>query len=201
VTDSNKGFILHDNQQTDFQLLKAAAHKDTDAFRVFMARYQERVYALVYRFTGDRETSRDLAQDIFLKVYRAAGSYTPDAEVFTWLYRIAANHSINFLHSRKRDPLYSAEEESAAAHAGLSAVSRTATQETALEQQERSRMVRRALDSLPPRQKMAITLLRFEGLCYKDISQILECSVSAVESLIFRGMEALKTILTEELKK
>jgi len=81
-----------------------------------------------------------------------------------------------------------------------SAVSRTATQETALEQQERSRMVRRALDSLPPRQKMAITLLRFEGLRYKDIAQILECSVSAVESLVFRGMDALKTIVAEEMK-
>ena len=188
------------NQRTDFELLKAAAGKDTDAFRLFMTRYQERVFTLVCRFNGDRETARDLVQDIFLKVYRAAGSYTPDAEAFTWLYRITANHCINFLQSRKRDPLYSAEEDTAATQAVHSAVSRTATQETALEQQERSRMVRRALDSLPPRQKMAITLLRFEGLRYKDIAQILECSVSAVESLVFRGMDALKTIVAEEMK-
>jgi RNA polymerase sigma-70 factor, ECF subfamily len=191
---------LHD-QQTDFEILKESAAKDTDAFRVFMGRYQERVYGLVCRFTGDAEIARDLVQDIFLKVYRAAGSYTPDAGVFTWLYRITANHCINFMHNRKRDPLYAAEEDTAATQAVLSAVSRPANQETSLEQQERGRMVRRALDSLPLRQKMAITLLRFEGLRYKEISQILECSVSAVESLIFRGMETLKTILTEEMKK
>ena len=67
-----------------------------------------------------------------------------------------------------------------------------------LEQQERARMVRRALDSLPLRQKMAITLLRFEGLSYKEISRVLECSVSAVESLVFRGMDALKNTLGAE---
>jgi len=191
---------LHE-QRTDFELLKAASGKDAGAFRVFMARYQERVYGLVCRFTGDRETARDLVQDIFLKVYRAAGSYTPDAGAFTWLYRITANHCINFLQSRKKDPLYAAEEDTAATPAVLSAVSRTATQETSLEQQERARMVRRALDSLPLRQKMAITLLRFEGLGYKEIAQVLECSVSAVESLIFRGMEALKKLVAKELEK
>jgi RNA polymerase sigma-70 factor, ECF subfamily len=189
------------DQRTDFELLKESAGKDTDAFRIFMGRYQERVYGLVCRFTGDAEIARDLAQDIFLKVYRAAGSYTPDAGVFTWLYRITANHCINFVHSRKRDPLYAAEEDTAATKTVLSAVSRAANQETDLQQQERAHMVRRALDSLPLRQKMAITLLRFEGLSYKEISQILECSVSAVESLIFRGMESLKTILIEEMKK
>jgi RNA polymerase sigma-70 factor, ECF subfamily len=189
------------DQRTDFELLKASAGKNTDAFRVFMARYQERVYGLVCRFSGDADTARDLVQDIFLKVYRAAASYTPDAGVFTWLYRITANHCINFVQRRKRDPLYAAEEDTAATHAVLSAVSQAANQETALEQQERARMVRRALDTLPPRQKMAITLLRFEGLSYKEISHILECSVSAVESLIFRGMEALTIILTEEMKK
>jgi RNA polymerase sigma-70 factor (ECF subfamily) len=189
------------DQRTDFELLKAAAGKDADAFRLFMARYQERVYGLVCRFTGDRETARDLVQDIFLKVYCAAGSYTPDAGVFTWLYRITANHCINCMQSRKRDPLYAAEEDAALTPGVLSAVSRAATQETALEQQERARMVRQALDSLPLRQKMAITLLRFEGLSYKEISQVLECSVSAVESLVFRGMDALKKTLGAELEK
>jgi len=187
-------------QQTDFELLKATAGKDTGAFRTFMGRYQERVYRLVCRFTGDAETARDLVQDIFLKVYRAAGSYTPDAGVFTWLYRITANHCINFVQSRKRDPLYAADEDTAATPAVLSAVSQTANQEASLEQQERARMVRRALDSLPPRQKIAITLLRFEGLSYKEISRILECSVSAVESLIFRGMETLKQILAADME-
>ena len=164
---------MHD-PRTDYELLRAAAQKDSDAFRLFMARYQERVYTLVCRFTGDREIARDLVQDIFLKVYRAAGSYTPGAELFTWLYRITANHCINFLESRKRDPLYAAQEDTAATRTAAHPGSLTATPETALEQQERSRAVRRALDALPPRQKMAITLLRFENLSYKAIAGVLQ---------------------------
>jgi len=183
---------------SDTELLKAIAGKDTAAFKVFMSRYQERVYRTVYRFIGDTEASRDLVQDIFLKVYCAAGSYTPDAGLFTWLYRITANHCINFLQKQKRDPLFKAEEPLVQTLASAHASDKSASPENNLVRQERTLMVRRAIDALPQRQKMAITLLRFEGLSYKEISEILECSVAAVESLIFRGMEALKKLLSEE---
>ena len=179
---------------SDTELLKAIAKKDTAAFQIFMTRYQGRVYRIVYHFIGDAEIARDLVQDIFLKVYRAAASYRPDAGLFTWLYRITANHCINFLQKQKRDPLFKAAEPLAAAHnAGQSA-----SPESSLLRQERTLMIRRSLDSLPRRQKMAIILLRFEGLSYIEISKVLGCSVSAVESLIFRGMETLKKLLLEE---
>ena len=188
---------MHEHS-SDTELLKAIAEKDTPAFKVFMSRYQERVYRTVYRFIGDTEATRDLVQDIFIKVYRAADSYTPDAGLFTWLYRITANHCINFLQKQKRDPLFKAEEPLVQTLASAIDSGQSASPEINLVRQERTLMVRRAIDSLPQRQKMAITLLRFEGLSYKEISKILECSVSAVESLIFRGMEALKKLLSEE---
>jgi RNA polymerase sigma-70 factor (ECF subfamily) len=179
---------------SDSELLNAIAHKDTAAFEVFMSRYQERVYRTVYRFIGDTEAARDMVQDIFLKVYRAAASYRPDAGLFTWLYRITANHCINLLQKQKRDPLFKAEEPFTATHtAGPSA-----SPESSLLQRERTLMISRSLDALPRRQKMAIILLRFEGLSYAEISKVLGCSVSAVESLIFRGMETLKKLLIEE---
>jgi RNA polymerase sigma-70 factor (ECF subfamily) len=177
---------------SDTALLTAIARKDTAAFEAFMSRYQERVYRTVFRFIGDAEVTRDLVQDIFLKVYRAAASYTPDAGLFTWLYRITANHCINFLQKQKRDPLFKAEAPLAPPRASAHTIDPAASPESALMGQERTLRVRRAIDSLPQRQKMAITLLRFEGLSYGEISKVLGCSVSAVESLIFRGMEALK---------
>jgi RNA polymerase sigma-70 factor, ECF subfamily len=183
---------------SDTELLKAIAKKDTAAFKVFMSRYQERVYRTVYRFIGDAEATRDLVQDIFLKVYRAAASYTPNAELFTWLYRITANHCITFLQKQKRDPLFKAEEPPTQALDSAHDSDKSASPENNLMRQERTLMVRRALDSLPHRQKMAITLLRFEGLSYREISEVLGCSISAVESLVFRGMETLKKLLIEE---
>jgi RNA polymerase sigma-70 factor (ECF subfamily) len=183
---------------SDTKLLKAIARKDTAAFKVFMSRYQERVYRTVYRFIGDAEATRDLVQDIFLKVYRAAASYTPDAGLFSWLYRITANHCITFLQKQKRDPLFKSEESLVQTLASANSSVQSASPESTLVRQEWMLRVRRAIDSLPQRQKMAITLLRFEGLSYLEISEVLGCSVSAVESLVFRGMETLKKLLLEE---
>lgn len=185
---------------SDYELIKAIAQKDTEAFKVFMTRYQERVFRTVYRFVGDAENTRDLVQDIFLKVYRSAHSYTPDAELFTWLYRIIANHCINFTVKQKKDPLFKAREHSHPPGSSEADRPHVESPEKNLLRHERSLRVRQALDSLPERQKLAITLLRFEGLSYREISTILGCSVSAVESLVFRGMETLKKSLSPELE-
>ncbi len=185
---------------SDHELIKAIAQKDTEAFKVFMTRYQDRVFRTVYRFVGDAESTCDLVQDIFLKVYRSAHSYTPDAELFTWLYRIIANHCINFTVKQKKDPLFMAREHSQPSGSSEADRAHVESPEKNLLRQERSLRVRQALDSLPNRQKLAITLLRFEGLSYREIAAILGCSVSAVESLIFRGMETLKKSLSKEFE-
>ncbi len=182
---------------SDYELIKAIARKDTAAFTAFMNRYQDRVFRTVYRFVGDAENTRDLVQDIFLKVYRSAHSYKPNAELFTWLYRIIANHCINFSVKQKKDPLFRAEDQSQQSVSSAAPLIHADSPEKNFIRQERSRRVRQALNTLPERQKLAITLLRFDGLSYREISEILGCSVSAVESLIFRGMETLKTLLAE----
>ena len=183
--------------RTDSELMKAVAEKDKDAFKQLMSRYQQRVYKLVYRFTGDGEMAQELTQDIFFKVFKAAKAYSPEAQFFTWLYRIVTNHCINFTRKIQRDPLYksvnSMDEKSTAVstHNGFS------SQLEILEGEEMALFVRRALDTLAERQRMAIMLLRFEDLTYKEIAKVLGCSVAAVESLIFRGMESLKKRLSE----
>lgn len=181
---------------TDEELLKAVAEKDRNAFGEIMQRYQTRVYRLAYRFTGSRDSAAELVQEIFFKVYLAAPRYRPEARFFTWLYRIAANHCLNYKRELKTSPLHQTIEspepyrDLAADHAARG------TQLDLLEGQERARAVRQALDRLPERQRMALILLRFEDRSYREIAQTLECSVAAVESLVHRAMEALKGYLS-----
>jgi len=177
---------------SDSELMMAVADNDKDAFKEIMQRYQARVYRLVYRFTSDEEITKELTQDIFLKLYKAAGSYSPDAQFFTWLYRIVTNYCINFTRKKKRDPLHHTDETLDEKNSVVYGGSGHNNQLSTLEKEERAVLVRKALDSLPERQRMAIVLLRFEGLGYREISKAMGCSVSAVESLIYRGMDALK---------
>jgi len=175
---------------SDEDLLKAVAQRNKDAFRELMRRYQTRIYRIAYRFSGDAEHAAELTQDIFFKVYCAAPRYTPEAQFFTWLYRIASNHCLNFTRDRKNRPLdqsVPAETVPEAAAAGIP--------HDELEQRERALAVRQALDRIPERQRLALTLLRFEEMSYRDIAAVLGCSVAAVESLISRGMAALKKYL------
>ena len=180
----------------DSELMTAVADNDKDAFKEIMQRYQTRVYRLVYRFTGDEEITRELTQDIFLKLYKAAGSYSPDAQFFTWLYRIVTNHCINFTRKKNKDPLHHTVETPDGKSSSVYGVSGRNNQLSTLEKEERAVLVRNALDSLPERQRMAVVLLRFEGLSYREISKAMGCSVSAVESLVHRGMDELKKKLS-----
>ena len=174
------------HNMSDEDLLKATSRKNKDAFRELMHRYQERIYRLAYRFTGDAGAAAELTQEIFFKVYCAAPRYTPRARVFTWLYRIAANHCLNFLRDKKNRLLDDAP---------LEAVAKLHSEETpqvSLEREEVTQVVQQALQRLPERQRIAITLLRFEGMSYREIAGVLGCSTGAVESLIARGMAFLR---------
>lgn len=187
---------LERHSMTDEELMTAVAQKDTDAFREIMQRYQARVYRLACRFTGSRDSAAELVQEIFFKVYRAAPGYRPGARFFTWLYRVAANHCLNYTREQKTRPLHQALERPEQ-HGGPAADhAARGTQLDLLEGRERAQAVRQALDRLPERQRIALVLLRFENLSYREIAQTLDCSVGAVESLIHRGMESLKGYLS-----
>lgn len=175
------------HSMSDEELLQAIARKNKDAFRELMQRYQQRIYRMAYRFTGNADSAAELTQEIFFKAYCAAPRYTPGAQVFTWLYRIAANHCLNFIRDRKNRPLDNALPQTAAPEPRSEV-----TPHERLEREEREKAVRQALQRLPERQRMAIMLLRFEGMSYRDIAKVLGCSVGAVESLVSRGMASLK---------
>lgn len=183
----------------DNELMIKTGSGDTGAFRLLMEKHQVNVMRMIYRYTGRHHEAEDLAQDIFLKIYRAAGNYTPRAQFKTWLYKVVTNHCLNFHRSQKKhkydgtlDPSLSERDIPDRSYKG--AVPEAAA-EIKIRQEELKAAVQNALAKLPDRQRMAVILFRFEGQSYGEIAQTLGCSLSAVESLLFRAMNSLKELL------
>jgi RNA polymerase sigma-70 factor (ECF subfamily) len=180
-------------------LMARIAKGDEDAFETLVNRHQTSVLNLAYRFIGDRTQAKDLAQEVFLRVWQTANRYEPRAKFTTWIYQVTANLCLNELksaHRRKWFPFHRSEGESEKAiEETLSDGLPTA--EDLLLAREQSRQISEALQSLPANQRMALLMKRYDDLSYNEIARILGCSVSAVESLIVRA----KRTLHEKLEK
>jgi RNA polymerase sigma-70 factor (ECF subfamily) len=182
------------------ELMAKAAEGDEFAFEILVRRHQASVLNLVYRYVGDRTKAKDLAQEVFLRVWKSASRYEPKAKFTTWIYRITANLCLNELKSFGKKKLIfggSPGEEGQTRDEG-SNVSPSA--EDLLLAEERSLRISDALQSLPESQRMALILKRYEGLSYDEIARVMRCSVSAVESLLVRAKRNLqeKLILSEK---
>ena len=177
-------------------LLAKTAEGDELAFEILVQKHQTSVLNLIYRYVGDRTRAKDLAQEVFLRIWRAAGSYEPKAKFTTWIYRITVNLCLNDLKSanKKKLPLSrGAIEESQTLNEEIADVSPSA--EDVLLAEERSRQISKALQSLPENQRMALILKRYDNFSYNEIANIMDCSVSAVESLLVRAKRNLQAKL------
>ena len=187
-----------DKQIRSEELMARSAKGDNDAFEILVNRHQTTVLNLIYRFIGDRTQAKDLAQEVFIKVWQAAKTYRPEAKFTTWIYRIATNVCFNELKSARRKKWFqfrrSNEDNEGSIEETFSDGSPTA--EDLLLEKERSRQISDVLQSLPDNQRMALVLRRYDDLSYEEIARILNCSVSAVESLLVRA----KRTLQEKLK-
>ncbi len=171
----------------DNRLIELVAGGDEQAFEQLVRRYQQAVFNTIYRYTGRQDDVQDLAQEIFIKVWRNAAKFKGKSKFSTWLYRITANHCINYRRKNRRQHLSLDE---------LTEKGRTPESlkvESDPEQRRNVELVRKAVDELPDRQRMALVLAHFEGRSYKEIAEIMGISTSAVESLIFRARSALRT--------
>ena len=176
------------------ELMARIAKGDEDAFELLVTRHQTSILNLIYRYVGDRTQANDLSQEVFLRVWQAARSYKPQAKFTTWIYRITANLCLNELKSSRRkkwlqflrfgDNLENTVEETL--------VDDTPSSEDLLLAKERSRQIANALQSLPENQRMALILKRYDDLSYQEIAKILNCSISAVESLLVRAKKSLQ---------
>jgi RNA polymerase sigma-70 factor (ECF subfamily) len=177
---------------TDRQLVERVQAGDRSAFNLLVLKYQHRVLKLVGRFVSDAAEAEDVAQEAFLKAYRALASFRGDSAFYTWLYRIAINTAKNALVSSRRRPvdfdLDLQDPEQYDRHAKLKDAD---TPEGVLLTEEIRDVVEKALEQLPEDLRTAIVLRELEGLSYEEIAEAMDCPVGTVRSRIFRAREAI----------
>jgi RNA polymerase sigma-70 factor (ECF subfamily) len=181
----------------DASLMIAFQQGDESAFATLVGRHREKVFRLACRYLGDVNAAEDLAQETFLRVYRARNSWRPEAKFTTWLYRVTANACLNELRARR---VRKAVETTAPADRGgevredspdLAAVDPA----EAASKGEVAIRVRAAVEALPEDQRMAVLLSKYEGLSYRELADAMERSVPAVKSLLVRARDNLRTTL------
>jgi len=184
-------------QPGDEELMQKIKKGDVEAFDILVRRWENRLFKVIYRITGDFETSRDLRQEVFLRVYQSAKGYRSDGHFSTWLYRIAINCSINELRKRKRRqtlPLSMSEfgEEQAFQDALLDS---SPGPDEVIQQSEMDEQIRAALHRLPDEQRVVIVLRHYEGLKFQQIASVLNCPLGTVKSRMHHGLEQLRARL------
>ncbi len=187
----------------DAVLMLRVRRGDRRAFAALVDKYQQPILNLVYRTIGDYSEAEDLAQNVFVQVFKSAHRYRETAKFSTWLYTIARNLCLNELRRRSRHPAESLDAvRPEGDHQPLHQWedSKACSPPEALLQGELEAKIQEALTALPANQRLAILLCRQEELSYEDIARVLRCSLSATKSLIHRGRETLKERLKPYLK-
>lgn len=186
---------------TDKQLVARAQKGDSRAFDLLVLKYQHRIFGLISRYVHDADEVQDVAQEAFIKAFRALPRFRGDSAFYTWLYRIAINTAKNYLVSRSRRPPGSdVEIEDAEHYESGGALHEIETPETALFGAELKVVVENAISKLPEDLRTAVTLREFDGLSYEDIADVMDCPVGTVRSRIFRAREAIDTQVKEQLE-
>jgi RNA polymerase sigma-70 factor, ECF subfamily len=179
-------------EQSDLELVRRAQRGERGAFDLLVLRYQHKVVKLVARLLRDPTEAEDVAQEAFVKAYRALASFRGDSAFYTWLYRIAVNTARNAMASRQRRPLdYEADLSETEQSAVASRMSHSDTPEATALSDEIHATVNRAVAELPEDLRTAIILREIEGLSYEEIAAAMDCPVGTVRSRIFRAREAI----------
>ena len=189
------------DREIDQQLVERAQRGDKSAFELLVAKYQRKLIRLLSRFIRDPTEVEDVAQEAFIKAYRALPSFRGDSAFYTWLYRIGINTAKNYLVAMgRRAPTVSETENSDAdVTEETGQVPDYNTPENELMSRQIAETVNRAVEDLPEELRTAITLRELEGLSYEDIATIMNCPIGTVRSRIFRAREAIAEKLRPQL--
>jgi RNA polymerase sigma-70 factor, ECF subfamily len=175
----------------DAELMLRVRQGDEACFTALLERHRNAVIHFLYRMVLNQAVAEELAQDVFLRVYRCRGKYEPTAKFTTWLFRIATHLGLNSIRDGRRQRTQeSLDREPDGASRQVRDQARTVEQEMVY--QVRLREVRRAIENLPSKQRAAVTMHKYEELGYAEIANVLRCSESAVKSLLFRAYESLR---------
>ena len=183
---------MSDQNLLDEQLVERVQRGDKNAFNLLVRKYQHKVVNLVARYVNNPGDVPDVAQEAFIKAYRALPTFRGESAFYTWLYRIAVNTAKNYLTSQgRRPPSSDVEADEAEYYGGGEALQEVATPENLALTDEIKRTVFAAIEALPEDLRTAITLREMEGLSYEEIAEIMDCPVGTVRSRIFRAREAI----------
>ena len=183
---------MSDQNLLDEQLVERVQRGDKNAFNLLVRKYQHKVINLVARYVNNPGDVPDVAQEAFIKAYRALPTFRGESAFYTWLYRIAVNTAKNYLTSQgRRPPSSDVEADEAEYYGGGEALQEVATPENLALTDEIKRTVFAAIEALPEDLRTAITLREMEGLSYEEIAEIMDCPVGTVRSRIFRAREAI----------
>ena len=189
-------------RQADQALVVRAQRGEPGAFDLLVRKYQHKVIKLIGRYVRDRSEVQDVAQEAFIRAYRALGGFRGDSAFYTWLYRIAVNTAKNYLESLGRRPPGSDVEIDGAEQLSTGEPLReSATPERLLLTDEIANTIRQALEALPEDLRTAITLRELEGLSYEEIAEAMDCPIGTVRSRIFRAREAVDRELKPLLER
>ncbi|MCI0355834.1 MAG: sigma-70 family RNA polymerase sigma factor [Acidobacteria bacterium] len=184
---------------SDAEIMLRVKAGDDSAFDHLVEKFRRPLVGFMYRLSRNQPVAEELAQEVFLRVYRSRRTYKAEARFTTWLYRIAANLAVN--HARdtrvERTKGTSLDEPQTETGAPVDVADAAPTAEERMLRNERLAAIRSQVDALPERQRMAVVLHKYQGMDYREIAQVMELSESATKSLLFRAYETLRDKLKD----
>nr|WP_319271947.1 sigma-70 family RNA polymerase sigma factor [uncultured Draconibacterium sp.] len=189
---------------SDTEIIEQLKQGNQLAFKKLVDTHQKLVVNTCYGLVQNREDAEDVAQEVFVEVYRNIEKFRSDSKLSTWLYRIAVNRSLNHIRDNKKHRWFQGfDDEEAAANKDLLRAKTADSDEPEydLENKQRALILKEAINSLPKNQKVAFTLSKYEELSYHEIAEVMDLSVSSVESLLFRAKKGLQKKLYKCYKK
>jgi RNA polymerase sigma-70 factor (ECF subfamily) len=181
--------------ERDAELMLRVREGDSDSFALLLDRHRNPVIHFLYRMVQNQAVAEELAQEVFLRVYRSRGNYEPSAKFTTWLFRIATHLALNWIRDNRNEKHKESLDEEVVEGAERQVADHGPSVEQNLLRDARFREIRRAVEALPAKQRAAVLMHKYEELEYSQIAKILECSESAVKSLLFRAYETLRARL------
>ena len=178
--------------ERDAQLMLLVREGDDTSFALLLERHRGPVVHFMYRMVQNQAVSEELAQEVFLRVYRSRETYEPTAKFTTWLFRIATHVALNSIRDRKKEKGHESLDEEMLDGMERQVADRQPTVEQEMVHEVKLREVRQAIEDLPAKQRAAVLMHKYEGLDYTQIAGVLSCSESAIKSLLFRAYEALR---------
>ena len=176
----------------DAQLMLRVRQGDDTSFGMLLERHRGPVVHFLYRMVQNQAVSEELAQEVFLRVYRSRETYEPTAKFTTWLFRIATHVALNSIRDRKKEKGHESLDEEMLDGLERQVADRQPTVEQQMVHEVKRREVRQAIEALPAKQRAAVLMHKYEGLDYAQIAKVLSCSESAIKSLLFRAYETLR---------